>query len=67
MRGTRYLETEISSAYANKRVFDLHQQKLLKIQKETRNPFNAHYLTRVSAERRYGSGKGSISPSYRNN
>jgi hypothetical protein len=53
MRGTRYLETEISSAYANKRVFDLHQQKLQKIHKETRNPFNANYLTRLSAGRRY--------------
>lgn len=67
MRGTRYLETEISSAYANKRVFDLHQQKLQKIQNETRNPFNGNYLNRLSAGKRYGSGKGSISPSYRNN
>ena len=52
MRGTRYLETEISSAYANKRVFDLHQKKLHKIQNEQRNPFsNAGYINRLSARR----------------
>ena len=39
MRGTRYLETEISSAYANQRIFDIHKLKLEKIATEHRNPF----------------------------
>jgi len=32
MRGTKYLETDITRAYGNKKAFDIHQVKLRDIQ-----------------------------------
>ena len=39
MRGTKYLETDITIAYGNKKAFDNHQIKLREIQAKKRNPF----------------------------
>ena len=58
MRGTRYLETEISSAYANQRIFDIHKLKLDKIATEQRNPFkNNHGRNGSGSPRRYSQGR----------
>jgi hypothetical protein len=56
MRGTRYLETEISSAYANQRKFDMHRLKLEKIAMEERNPFRGRGSATSPLTRRGGSG-----------
>ena len=70
MRGTRYLETEISSAYANQRQFDLHRLKLEKIAMEERNPFRGRGGTSNSPLARKISGspinKSSLNYSMRN-
>lgn len=39
MRGTKFFEAEISSAFANQRIFNKHKARLMAIQSQTRNPF----------------------------
>lgn len=39
MRVNRYLETDITSAYANQKQYDKHRHQIQKIQTQTRNPF----------------------------